>query len=286
VSRARRVLTFAVAAAAARAAWQLLRTAPPGGAERWQRTNHRGEVVTLLEGPALAAAAALGAAGGGGGGRLRAAGTIAAVGAGAFGAIDDLVESPAGAAKGLRGHLGSLASGQVTTGALKVLGIGATGLASALLAVPARPGGRLAGRAVDVVTGAALIAGFANLVNLLDLRPGRALKATLLCAALGPPGVAAAAGGLVASVAGPAAALLPEDLGERGMLGDTGANASGAVLGTALAAGLSRGGRIAALAGVVALTLASERVSFTAVIESTPGLRELDALGRRPALRP
>jgi hypothetical protein len=70
------------------------------------------------------------------------------------------------------------------------------------------------------------------------------------------------------------------------MLGDTGANASGAVLGTALAAGLSRGGRIAALAGVVALTLASERVSFTAVIESTPGLRELDALGRRPALRP
>jgi len=284
----RRVVTLAVAAVTARAAWRLLRAAPPGGAPRWQRTNHRGHPVSLLEGPALVAAAAAGALSAGGPARVRAAGAIAAVGAGAFGAIDDLAEAPDRSAKGLSGHLGALASGRLTTGAVKILGLGATGLACSLLALPARPGrpgGRRGpGRAVDVLTGAALVAGCANLVNLLDLRPGRALKATLLWAALGPPGVwpAAAAGGLVAAVAGPAAALLPEDLGERGMLGDTGANAGGAVLGTALVAGLGRRGRIAALAAVVALTLASERVSFTAVIESTPGLRELDALGRRP----
>ena len=67
------------------------------------------------------------------------------------------------------------------------------------------------------------------------------------------------------------------------MLGDCGANALGALLGLQLAATNSRAVRTAVLGAVTALTLASERVSFTAVIEATPGLRELDRLGRRPA---
>ena len=64
------------------------------------------------------------------------------------------------------------------------------------------------------------------------------------------------------------------------MLGDTGANAAGALLGTALLDGTGRRGRLAALAVLAGLTLASERVSFTRVIESTPVLREIDAWGR------
>ena len=76
-----------------------------------------------------------------------------------------------------------------------------------------------------------------------------------------------------------ALALLPEDLGERAMLGDAGANALGAMLG-ASAAGLSRPARIALLAGIAGLTAASEKVSFTKVIERTPALRWLDMLGR------
>ena len=66
------------------------------------------------------------------------------------------------------------------------------------------------------------------------------------------------------------------------MLGDGGANAVGAALGVAAALAAPRPVRLALLAGQVALTLASERVSFTAVIARTPGLRHLDAWGRRP----
>jgi hypothetical protein len=65
------------------------------------------------------------------------------------------------------------------------------------------------------------------------------------------------------------------------MLGDCGANAVGALLGLRLAAVPGRPARARALAVVVGLTLASERVSFTRVIEATPVLRDLDRLGRR-----
>ena len=88
---------------------------------------------------------------------------------------------------------------------------------------------------------------------------------------------------VVAGPLGASLAVLPADLRERVMLGDCGANAVGALLGLRLAAVPGRPARVGALAAVVGLTLASERVSFTRVIEATPGLRELDRLGRRTA---
>jgi UDP-N-acetylmuramyl pentapeptide phosphotransferase/UDP-N-acetylglucosamine-1-phosphate transferase len=259
---------FSLAAAA------VLKGHPPGGAERWTRTNHAGRRVTLLEGPAYAVGAVAGALAGGAG----APAAVAGLGAGAFGALDDLVGDSS--SKGLRGHLAAACRGEVTTGAIKVVGLGGTGLLTAWIVD--RSGERT--EPVNTLMGGAVIAGSANIVNLLDLRPGRALKVVLLFAV---PFVAGRRGTPVstataAAAAGAAMGALPDDLAGRSMLGDTGANSAGALLGTALVARTRPRGRLLALAVLSVLTLASERVSFTTVIESTPGLRELDALGRPP----
>jgi len=263
------VLAAGAAACVARAAYAALRRKPPGGAGTWTRTNHRGEQLTLLEGPALTVAGvAVSAIGPGLPPQARAALAVAGAGAAAFGGYDDLAGS--GSRRGFRGHLGALGRGEVTTGAVKLGGIGATGLAAGAL---------LGGGPVDVAVNAGLVAGGANLLNLFDLRPGRALKVALAGGTLlaTRPGARPA----VAAPLGAAAALLPEDLGERAMLGDAGANALGALLGVAAAASLSRPARLVLLAAITGLTAASEVVSFTAVIERTPALRRLDMLGRR-----
>jgi hypothetical protein len=271
----------ATAAGAARLAYSAMNSRPPGGQKAWARTNHRGEPVTLLEGPAAAAGAIAGVLAQrlvaqrlmsqrlAGSASWRASGAVAVGGAGAaaFGAYDDLAGS--GDRRGFRGHLGALRHGEVTTGAVKLGGIGVTGIICAALA---------GGSPGDVVINAGLVAGGANLLNLFDLRPGRAIKAAAASGAL----LGVAGQDSVAAPLGAALALLPEDLGERAMLGDAGANALGAMLG-ASAAGLSRTGRITLLVAIVGITAASEQVSFTKVIERTPALHWLDMLGRRPA---
>jgi UDP-GlcNAc:undecaprenyl-phosphate/decaprenyl-phosphate GlcNAc-1-phosphate transferase len=275
--------TAAAAALTARLSYALLRARPPGGEKAWTRANHRGEPVTLLEGPAVAIGGIAGAALAPGASRAeRFAMIVAGAGAAAFGGYDDLAGD--GRSKGFRGHLGALREGRVTTGAVKIAGIGATSLAAALVAADGGGGPVLA--AADVVINTGLIAGGANLTNLFDLRPGRAVKVALGAGAL-MAGQRATDGTPMAAVPtfmaplAAAAALLPDDLGERSMLGDAGANAVGAMLGVTATA-LPRTARIAVLAGVAGLTAASEVVSFTRVIERTGPLRWLDTLGRRP----
>ena len=131
-----------------------------------------------------------------------------------------------------------------------------------------------------MLLGAGVIAGTANLLNLLDLRPGRALKVGRAArrrrwpagrTAGSPPGRSA-----------PPPALLADDLGERGharrQRRQRARRAARAWPGRPDRA-VGRAGRCSPV--LAALTAASEKVSFTKVIERTPGLRELDALGRR-----
>ena len=237
-------------------------------------------------------------------------------GAFAFGLIDDAFG--AGGPKGFGGHLAALNAGTLTTGMLKMLGIGSLALfygASAAPQVLERSGLAARGDAPVALTllawglAAAVIALAANLLNLLDLRPGRALKAysvlvTVPAAlfglsvtasfnermaslgaelgglALGPVEQAAVAVGVVAVALGPVVAVWRFDLAERATLGDSGANAAGAVVGYFLTAVLGLPGLAAAAVVLLALNLLSERVSFSAVVERVRVLSWLDRLGR------
>lgn len=282
-------------------------------ASQWERTNFHGVTVSLRGGVAMAGAAVASAAVASAlSDQPRAAlgGVVASLGGGLAGYIDDVDQGAhdgGKVAKGLKGHLGALAHGQVTTGVIKIAGIGASALAaSALVGSKATS---VSGKAADLALNTVLIAGTANLANLLDLRPGRALKATVLvatplsyfsCAAAKAP-ASGASGAASATPAAPASAsgasaqrllasglnaaaitALVEDLQETTMLGDTGANAAGALLGTSLAANDSWKLRLGTALGVVGLILASEKVSFSKVIAANPALNWLDQLWRRP----
>lgn len=284
-------------------------------ASQWERTNFHGATVSLRGGVAMAGASVASAAVASAlSDQPRAAlgGVVASLAGGLAGYIDDVDQGAhdgGKVAKGLKGHLGALAHGQVTTGVIKIAGIGASALAaSALVGSKATSVG---GKVSDLALNTVLIAGTANLANLLDLRPGRALKATVLvatplsyfsCAAAKPEASASGASGAAsATPAAPASAsgasaqrllasglnaaaitALVEDLQETTMLGDTGANAAGALLGTSLAANDSRKLRLGTTLGVVGLILASEKVSFSKVIAANPALNWLDQLWRRP----
>ena len=110
--------------------------------------------------------------------------------------------------------------------------VGGAAVAVVLVATPGFKSGR------TLIVDAMLIALAANLGNLLDRAPGRTIKFGLV--AYVPIAIAvgsAPIGIAIAPVMGAALGLLGDDLHERLMLGDTGANVIGAVLGLAVVLG-------------------------------------------------
>lgn len=188
--------------------------------------------------------------------RLPLVGAVVAVGApvvapvAAIGLADDLWSGPQ---RGFGAHLRAGA----TTGTLKLVGIPLWALWR-----------------TRSPSGAVLVALSANVLNQLDTRPGRALKAFLLGSLLvrrTPRGALAVA-----------VLLAPYDHREMTMLGDAGSNALGAVLGLGSVRRLTGLRRFGAIGALAALTVLADRRSLGGLIESTPGLRALDGLGRHP----
>ncbi len=196
---------------------------------------------------------------------------VALLGFGFLGFVDDLLAT--GADRGFRGHLRALSRGRVTTGFLKLAGGGALAL---VLAVAAH-----GETGVQPFVDAAVIALAANLANLFDRAPGRATKYALVLYI--PVAIVCgtdATGVAIAVVIGAAVGLLPGDLRERYMLGDTGANVIGAVLGLAVVLETAPETRVIVAVALLVANVLSEVVSFSRVIERVPPLRAFDRLGR------
>ena len=196
---------------------------------------------------------------------------VAVAGFALLGFVDDVVGS--GRQRGFKGHLGEMARGRLSAGGLKLVGGAGVALVAAYLTGPRSLGG--------LIRDAALIALAANLMNLFDLAPGRAIKAgTIAFVALV---VVSGGNGLLratAVTAGAALGLLWPDLREKVMLGDTGANPLGAALGLGVVLVCAASTRTLVVVALLLLNLASEFVSFSRVIAAVPPLRVLDGVGR------
>ncbi|HEV8626282.1 MAG TPA: hypothetical protein VG034_17670 [Acidimicrobiia bacterium] len=231
-------------------------------------------VATTEGGRALAAAAGVGDVVGPG--VARTVMLVGLFGFGALGFVDDVLGGDA--ERGWKAHLRALAAGRLSAGGVKLFGGGVLALMLASAAGSTASG---SGGALRLAADGALVALAANLANAFDRAPGRTIKVSLVAWAA----LTVAAGGGAAAVAlgpvmGAALGLLPEDLGERLMLGDAGANALGAALGLAALLTLSPGARLIVTGVLLVLNVAADLISFSKVIRNTPALDRLDRLGR------
>jgi hypothetical protein len=247
------------------------------------RTNYRGRELAFPLGLLIPVAAAIALvpltvlsqlAGGGVFHAELAPAALMCAGVVVLGLLDDALgrRGGAGAPRGLRGHAAALRRGEVSTGAAKALGTLTLALACASLL-------QLTGGHLLLAVGVLVLA--PHVFNLLDLRPGRAPKALLLSLC----SVSLAVGELrplwaLGLLAGPAAVAGAADLREQALLGDAGASAMGALAGLAAVLALPVEGLALALTGLAIATVYGELRSISTLVETTPGLRELDSLGR------
>jgi UDP-N-acetylmuramyl pentapeptide phosphotransferase/UDP-N-acetylglucosamine-1-phosphate transferase len=234
-------------------------------------------VAVVEGGRALAAAAGVGDVQGPGVARtVMLAGVF---GFGALGFVDDVLGGDA--ERGWKAHLRALVAGRLSAGGIKLFGGGVLALMLASATGSTASGG---GGVLRLAADGALVALAANLANAFDRAPGRTIKVSLVAwAALSVAAGGGAAAVALAPVMGAALGLLPEDLNERLMLGDAGANALGAALGLGALLALGPGTRLVVTGVLLVLNVAADLISFTKVIRNTTALDRLDKLGRLEA---
>ncbi len=190
---------------------------------------------------------------------------------GLIGMIDDFIGETD--IKGFKGHIKALFKGKLTTGGLKAI----VGLFLAILfsTYSSNSYG-------EMIVNVFLITLFTNIVNLFDLRPGRASKVFLLLSVLLIlTSYIKMYNFIIYSAIAIILVYIRYDLKAKAMMGDIGSNALGMTLGTFCVITHSLNIKIIYLIILIILHIISEVSSFSKIIKNNKFLSYLDNIGRQ-----
>lgn len=172
---------------------------------------------------------------------------------------------------GLKGHLKSLLKGNLTTGGFKALFGGFIGILISLV---------VSNNIYELITNTLIIALSTNLMNLLDLRPGRAIKGYLTITTVMLVTLAGFTKILPLLLFPNVLAYFNLDLKAKAMMGDTGSNVLGVTIGILVVFGYCVNIKLLWLTFLILIHLLTEKYSLTKIIENNKVLNFIDKLGR------
>lgn len=185
------------------------------------------------------------------------------------GVLDDIIGNRD--VSGLKGHFKSLLKGSLTTGGFKALFGGFVGIIISIA---------VSKNIADIIINTLIIALSTNLMNLLDLRPGRAIKVYLTISTVLFLTLTGYVKSLILLIVPNVLAYFNYDLKARAMMGDTGSNVLGISIGMLVIMGYSVKVRIGWLVFLVLIHILTEKYSLTKIIEKNKFLNFIDKLGR------
>ena len=185
------------------------------------------------------------------------------------GILDDIIGNRD--VSGLKGHFKSLLNGKLTTGGFKALFGGFIGLVISIA---------ISKNIYDIVINTLIIALSTNLMNLLDLRPGRAIKGYLLISIVLLFTLGEYTRNLLLLIFPNVIAYFNQDLKAKAMMGDTGSNVLGISIGILFVMGYPLKVRLICLAFLIFIHILTEKYSLTKIIENNKFLNFIDKLGR------
>lgn len=172
---------------------------------------------------------------------------------------------------GLIGHFKALFKGSLTTGAFKALLGGFVGLTLAVTLSKSIP---------NIIVATLVVALSTNMMNLFDLRPGRAIKAYVILAIIIFLASAKFNREVMMLIVPAVLAYFYFDLRALTMMGDAGSNVLGVSIGVFIVSSFDLPVQLVSLVLLVAIHVLTEKFSLTKIIENNKFLNYVDKLGR------